>query len=125
MVGGKNQDEIIMVSSSDYDMLVATGAYEPVSDSSEEIQMKEVYGKQKSPYKRSTGNGTIVGPRTRIIVSDKEEENDSMREGVLNSPTELLDDSLFVDDSDINQYLQKQPNEQSESEGSEEGWSFS
>ena len=68
---------------------------------------------------------SIVGPRTRIIVSDKEEENDSMREGVLNSPTELLDDSLFVDDSDINQYLQKQPNEQSESEGSEEGWSFS
>lgn len=31
-MGGRNDSEIIMVSSSDYDTLVATGAYEPVEE---------------------------------------------------------------------------------------------
>ena len=30
-----------------------------------------------------------------------------------------------MDDSDLNRYIHKQPEEQSESEGREEGWSFS
>ena len=125
-MGGKNQDEIIIVSSSDYDTLVASGAYEPVGDSSEEIQMKEVYGKQKSRYKRNLGNEVITGPRVRTIVLDKDDENESMKEEMLEkNPVEVFDDSLLVDDSDLNRYIHKQPEERPESEGREEGWSFS
>lgn len=128
VVDGKNQDEIIIVSSSDYDMLVASGAYEPVGDSSEEVQMKEVYGKHKSPYKRNPGNEVITGPRVRTIVLDKDDEKDAVKEETLKkNPIDLFDNSLLAEDMDLNQYIHKQPiqSEQDESEGKEEGWSFS
>ena len=76
-------------------------------------------------YKRQ-GNEVITGPRVRTIVLDTNDERDSMKEEMLEkNPVELFDDSLLMDDSDLNRYIHKQPEEQSESEGREEGWSFS
>ena len=77
-----------MVSSSDYAMLLETGAYEPVKDLSESEnvnsngngsengndkeneQLKEVYGKQKSPYRKlaSAMRSKSGGPRSRTVV---------------------------------------------------------
>ena len=95
ILSGKHSDEIIMVSSSDYEMLLATGAYEPVKDLSDsksndndnnnmnnmnnndnnndlesERLMKEVYGKQKSPYRKAamTTRSNTSGPRSRTVV---------------------------------------------------------
>lgn len=119
-MGGRNDSEIIMVSSSDYDTLVATGAYEPVEEETRAqtpvITMKEVYGKQKSLYKKKPSHESL-GSRTRTCVKDTEPKE------IIEKPDE---DSIFEEvlpeENDIHQYLKKE--EPSPMDGNEEGWSI-
>ena len=95
MVGGRNDSEIIMVSSSDYDTLVATGAYEPVEETrpaAPAIPMKEVYGKQKSLYKKKSSHESM-GSRSRVAVKVVEplEEMKEMEEMKPMEPIEPME----------------------------------
>ena len=118
VVGGKNDNEIIMVSSSDYDTLVETGAYEPVEEEtrpqSPAIPMKEVYGKQKSLYKKPSHESP--GSRTRAFVKDTELKESEKPDEV------VLFEDMLPEENEIHQYLKK--DEPVPMDGDEEGWSI-
>lgn len=120
VVGGRNDNEIIMVSSSDYDTLVATGAYEPVEEEvhlqAPVIQMKEVYGKQKSLYKKKPSHETPVS-RTRTCVKDVELEESEKK-----PDEDSIFEEVLPEENDIHQYLKKE--EPAPMDGDEEGWSI-
>lgn len=144
MVGGRNDSEIIMVSSSDYDTLVATGAYEPVEETrpaAPAIPMKEVYGKQKSLYKKKSSHESM-GSRSRVAVKVVEplepvEEMKEMKEMEEMKPMEPIEpmesevekpdeesvfEEVLPEEKEIHQYLKKE--EPAPMDGDEEGWSI-
>ena len=139
MVGGRNDSEIIMVSSSDYDTLVATGAYEPVEETrpaAPAIPMKEVYGKQKSLYKKKSSHESM-GARSRVAVKVVEplEEMKEMEEMKPMEPIEPMEseevekpdeesvfEEVLPEEKEIHQYLKKE--EPAPMDGDEEGWSI-
>ena len=141
MVGGRNDSEIIMVSSSDYDTLVATGAYEPVEETrpaAPAIPMKEVYGKQKSLYKKKSSHESM-GSRSRVAVKVVEplepvEEMKEMEEMNPMEPIEPMEsevekpdeesvfEEVLPEEKEIHQYLKKE--EPAPMDGDEEGWSI-
>ena len=112
-----------MVSASDYENLIALGSYEPVEETAEKpVVMKEVYGKQKSPYKHVSSDRQTRGPRHRVVLNHQthNSESESNEDELLNSLNDL---------SDIDQYIPKEKQQGNESErpqleAEEEGWSI-
>ena len=136
MVGGRNDSEIIMVSSSDYDTLVATGVYEPVEETrpaAPAIPMKEVYGKQKSLYKKKSSHESM-GSRSRVAVKvveplepveemkEMEEMKPMESEEVEKPDEESVFEEVLPEEKEIHQYLKKE--EPAPMDGDEEGWSI-
>lgn len=124
VVGGQNDREVIMVSASDYEDLIALGSYEPVEDAEKAlVPMKEVYGKRKSPYKRDSTDKTVHGPRMRVIIGDsKEEPTLSVKS------TEWLDEDGLMnslnDLSDIDEYVPRKKTSRKKKVEGEQGWSI-
>lgn len=141
-----------MVSASDYENLIALGSYEPVEENVEKpVVMKEVYGKQKSPYRHVSTNRETHGPRRRVVLegdskeSQKESESsdhwekenetskakiDESESGMRNESEgeiETGEDELLNslnDLSDIDQYIPKEKHQVNEGEEEEQGWSI-
>ena len=124
VVGGQNDREVIMVSASDYEDLIALGSYEPVEDAEKALApMKEVYGKRKSPYKRNSTDKTVHGPRMRVILDD------SKKEPTLSvKSTEWLDEDDLMnslnDLSDIDEYVPRKKMGRKKKIEGEQGWSI-
>ena len=130
VVDGKNKDEVIMVSLADYEMLIHSGTYEAIEDDNDmndkkkkqhkkedENNMKKVFGKKESPYKRHMNDTVVNGPRQRVIVKDYDEKNNDW----------LDEDSVFDDianTGDVETYLHPTTTNVSEDDGKEDGWSF-
>lgn len=114
-MGGKNKDEVIMVSIADYDMLIRSGRYEPVEEKKEEIVMKKVYGKKESPYKHSAKES--IGPRHRTILGEKEDvmESDDM---------EWFDPEAVFESDDLCLEPFEETVRIAPTDGNEDGWSF-
>ena len=100
MKEGRNKDDVIMVSASDYESLIGSGVYEPADACEEEKVMKSVYGKKESPYKRSETGAKVTGPRQRVVLGLLPEEGDVLSE----------EGALSEGDAQMSQ--------------NEEGWSF-
>lgn len=96
MKEGRNKDDVIMVSASDYESLIGSGVYEPADACEEEKVMKSVYGKKESPYKRGETGAKVTGPRQRVVLG-------------------LLPESEESEESALSE---------SEASQNEEGWSF-
>lgn len=95
---GTNKDDVIMVSASDYESLIASGVYESAESNPDgEKVMKSVYGKRANPYKHSDSTTPVTGPRQRVVL-----------------------DSLPTD----TEYSEYSETMEPESTSSEEGWSF-
>ena len=72
-----------MVSASDYENLIALGSYEPVEETAEKpVVMKEVYGKQKSPYKHVSSDRQTRGPRHRVVLNHQTHNSESESNGL-------------------------------------------
>ena len=78
---GRNKDDVIMVSASDYESLIGSGVYEPADACEEEKVMKSVYGKKESPYKRSETGAKVTGPRQRVVLGLLPEEGEEVSVG--------------------------------------------
>lgn len=102
IVGGNDNQEVIMVSASDYENLIALGSYEPVEETYEKpVVMKEVYGKQKSPYKHVSSDRQTHGPRHRVVLDHqtKSSENESNEEELWGR--EFEKNSPEIDESEL------------------------
>ena len=143
-----------MVSASDYENLIALGSYEPVEekedggeeeDQEKPVVMKEVYGKQKSPYKHVATDRQTRGPRHRVVLdspsqkktqkesdgsavqaSERAAKDANVEESDVETGEETGEDELLNslnDLSDIDQYVPKEKQPVSEGED-EQGWSI-
>lgn len=66
---GANKDDVIMVSATDYESLIASGVYESAESSADgEKVMKSVYGKRANPYKHTDSATPVTGPRQRVVL---------------------------------------------------------
>ena len=100
-MGGNDNQEVIMVSASDYENLIALGSYEPVEETYEKpVVMKEVYGKQKSPYKHVSSDRQTHGPRHLVLDHQtKSSENESNEEELWGR--EFEKNSPEIDESEL------------------------
>lgn len=66
---GANKDDVIMVSATDYESLIASGVYESAESNADgEKVMKSVYGKRANPYKHADSATPVTGPRQRVVL---------------------------------------------------------
>ena len=153
IVGGSDNQEVIMVSASDYENLIALGSYEPVEETVEKpVVMKEVYGKQKSPYKHVSSDRQTHGPRHRVVLNHQTHNSESESNGLDSWEREHKKSNPAIDGleteaetevdggedellnslndlSDIDQYIPKEKqlgneSERPQLEAEEEGWSI-
>ena len=116
-MGGNDNQEVIMVSASDYENLIALGSYEPVEETYEKpVVMKEVYGKQKSPYKHVSSDRQTHGPRHRVVLDHqtKSSENESNEEELWGR--EFENNSPEIDESELESESETEIDSESETD---------
>ena len=136
-MGGKNKDEVIMVSIADYDDLIRSGVYEAINEDDgreeEEKVMKKVYGKKESPYKHRSSSSSASASASSEVSGGNHRQRIVLKEDrnveVENDNPEWLDqDSIFdgvlSDSFDYDDFFVREPRITPSSDGDEDGWSF-